>query len=94
VLFNLGEPRGLRHRCVVGSSSVCRRQIRGRVGASGDRRGRTRYEKLAIHYLARVQISMIRLMIRRLELPPSQSLALGASRTFARRTGFSDGIHQ
>lgn len=31
----------------------------------------TRYEKLAIHYLALVQISMIRLLVRRLERPLS-----------------------
>lgn len=31
----------------------------------------TRYEKLAIHYLALVQISMIRLLVRRLDRPLS-----------------------
>lgn len=31
----------------------------------------TRYEKLAIHYLALVQIGMIRLPVRRLERPLS-----------------------
>jgi hypothetical protein len=31
----------------------------------------TRYEKLAVHYLALVQVSMIRLLVRRLEPPLS-----------------------
>ena len=31
----------------------------------------TRFEKLAIHYLALVQISMIRLLVRRLDRPLS-----------------------
>ena len=40
------------------------------VGALKEARAvATRYEKLAIHYLALVQISMIRLLVRRLERP-------------------------
>ncbi len=40
------------------------------VGALKEARAvATRYEKLAIHYLALVQISMIRLLVRRLEHP-------------------------
>jgi len=40
------------------------------VGALKEARAvATRYEKLAIHYLALVQISMIRLLMRRLERP-------------------------
>jgi transposase len=42
------------------------------VGALKEARAvATRYEKLAIHYLALVQISMIRFLIRRLERPLS-----------------------
>lgn len=42
------------------------------VGALKEARAvATRYEKLAIHYLALVQISMIRLLVRRLEHPLS-----------------------
>jgi transposase len=42
------------------------------VGAMKEARAvATRYEKLAIHYLALVQISMIRLLVRRLERPLS-----------------------
>jgi len=42
------------------------------VGALKEARAvATRYEKLAIHYLALVQISMIRLLVRRLERPLS-----------------------
>jgi hypothetical protein len=33
----------------------------------------TRYEKLTIHYLTLVQISMIRLLVRRLERPLSHN---------------------
>jgi transposase len=40
------------------------------VGALKEARAvAARYEKLAIHYLALVQISMIRLLVRRLERP-------------------------
>ena len=42
------------------------------VGALKEARAvATRYEKLAIHYLALVQISMIRFLVRRLERPLS-----------------------
>jgi transposase len=42
------------------------------VGALKEARAvATRYEKLATHYLALVQISMIRLLVRRLERPLS-----------------------
>jgi hypothetical protein len=33
----------------------------------------TRYEKLAMHYLALVQVSMVRLLVRRLERPLSHN---------------------
>ncbi|GLC28171.1 hypothetical protein rosag_46840 [Roseisolibacter agri] len=40
------------------------------VGALKEARAvATRYEKLAIHYLALVQLSMIRFLVRRLERP-------------------------
>jgi transposase len=44
------------------------------VGALEEARAvATRYEKLAIHYLALVEISMIRFLVRRLERPIIQS---------------------
>jgi transposase len=49
-----------------------RSAIERTVGALKEARAvATRYEKLAIHYLALVQISMIRLLVRRLERPLS-----------------------
>ena len=33
----------------------------------------TRYEKLAVHYLALVKLSMIRMLVRRLERPRSHT---------------------
>jgi len=45
------------------------------VGALKEARAvATRYEKLAIHYLALVPLSMIRLLVRRLERPPSHNV--------------------
>ena len=45
------------------------------VGALKEARAvATRYEKLAIHYLALVQLSMIRLLVRRLERPLSHNV--------------------
>ncbi len=44
------------------------------VGALKEARAvATRYEKLAIHYLALVQISMIRLLVKRLDAPPPRA---------------------
>jgi transposase len=51
-----------------------RSAIERTVGALKEARAvATRYETLAIHYLALVQISMIRLLVRRLERPLSHT---------------------
>ena len=51
---------------------ICDKSIECTVGALKEARAvSTRYEKLAIHYLALVQISMIRMLVRRLERPLS-----------------------
>jgi transposase len=63
-------PLGIRRRV---RAAYCRRSaIECTVGELKEARAvATRYEKLAIHYLVLVQISMIRLLVRRLERPLS-----------------------